>query len=826
LTWDVSPSPREAASGESLLANHFPSAIRTGYNRPYHTTPSRKFLSVAGRIRVPIAETIASSSFAPENVMSRSSPRWTRVGSVAFAGAALVAIFPLVSCQAQKQLTGAAKPANKHALLVGVTFYEHLPERFHLRGPANDVLLMKDMLMNQFAFASENITILSEAEGKKDAKLLPSRLNIKREWERLAKVAHPGDQIVIMMGGHGSQQPEDPNSKDPEPDGLDEIFLPRDVKEWEGDATKVPNAIIDDEIGEWLKAITDKKAFVWVVFDSCHSGTMTRDIEMTRQIKAEFDLKIPKVAIQKAQDAALERDKKLGKVEGKRGGGPAEPQRTPPPEGGVVALYACQEIEVTVEKDMPVGSPDAKPYGLLSYTIAQVLTQSFQNNGKPPTYRELLQRIHAAYGRMGRTAPTPQMEGAAADRDREVLGTTSWPGRSMISFRQDGAGWKINAGTLHGMTEGSILGLYPAAAEKDSDKLLGYAKITQTKMLSATIEPTDFNKTNAPAKLAKEGRCEVVQIDLSNRKLRLALDPIGGDGKPLSKAESDAWSKDIDAVVAKWATQTERVEAPADADWILRGNKGKLYLLPISEVGQKLEPGTPGMRFGPFPIGNEPIATSLQERVLRIIRADGLKKLAGAPVGEVARSVGNNDLKLETTIFRYPDGDEKKGIPLLWDKGAVKLYAGDRVGMIISNKGQTDLDVTVLYLDNAFGIDCFFPRKGDVLNRIRPGGTLRVPPEPAEITADTFGPENLLVITVKATTKEPMEFSFLSQPSLEQARAVRPPMMPKTPLEDVLKANLFDAGTTRAITRRAAEEFSLRMIPWNVSPNKREVGKK
>src|SRR5262249_23058643 len=147
-----------------------------------------------------------------------------------------------------------AKPApavaartDRHALLVGVTFYEHLPEPRHLVGPANDVEMMRQILVERFQLSPHQIVTLSPKEGKaKGNDYLPTKANIQREWERLAKVVKDGDYVLIHMGGHGSQQPENPNSPDPEPDGLDEIFLPRDFGTADG-GSSTANAIIDDE---------------------------------------------------------------------------------------------------------------------------------------------------------------------------------------------------------------------------------------------------------------------------------------------------------------------------------------------------------------------------------------------------------------------------------------------------------------------------------------------------------------------------------------------------------------------------------------------------
>src|SRR5690349_9557352 len=58
----------------------------------------------------------------------------------------------------------------RHALLVGVTFYEHLPEKFHLVGPGNDVEMMRQVLVEKFLFSPDQIVTLSEKEGKEKGK--------------------------------------------------------------------------------------------------------------------------------------------------------------------------------------------------------------------------------------------------------------------------------------------------------------------------------------------------------------------------------------------------------------------------------------------------------------------------------------------------------------------------------------------------------------------------------------------------------------------------------------------------------------------------------
>ena len=79
---------------------------------------------------------------------------------------------------------------------------------------------------------------------------------------------------MIFLSGHGSQQPDQPPLD--EDDGLDETFLPADIGDWDGTKMTVANAIIDDELRTWLDAICRKGARVWLIADTCCSGTLIR----------------------------------------------------------------------------------------------------------------------------------------------------------------------------------------------------------------------------------------------------------------------------------------------------------------------------------------------------------------------------------------------------------------------------------------------------------------------------------------------------------------------------------------------------------------------
>ncbi len=107
-------------------------------------------------------------------------------------------------------------PPRRWALLVGCTDYPRLPIGFRLRGPANDVALLRGVLCARLGFDEADIVSLVSSNAPT---LVPTRANIVREFESLVARAGPGDQVfillvvglgkhdtvLIMLSGHGQQ---------------------------------------------------------------------------------------------------------------------------------------------------------------------------------------------------------------------------------------------------------------------------------------------------------------------------------------------------------------------------------------------------------------------------------------------------------------------------------------------------------------------------------------------------------------------------------------------------------------------------------------------
>ena len=697
-------------------------------------------------------------------------------------------------------LAGAVEAATRHALLVGVTRYEHLNKYFWLDGAANDAALMKDLLISRFDFRPEHITTLAGWPDTPESR--PTRANIKRELRRLGEVAGPDDQVVILLSGHGSQQPAAEDAYDREPDGYDEIFLPADVRGWNRSKGAVENAIVDDELRDWLRSIRDRGAFVWVIVDSCHSGTMTRgaprDYERERRIP--IGMLIPEEVIGTAGRGGTERERTRGVDGGRRLilDLSAPRSEAPPTPGGLVALYAAQAYEVTTEVRRPQGS-NAR-YGLFTYTLAEILQQSKSTL----TYQELVERVSARYRIMGRFQPTPLIEGR--ERDREILGLQDWPERPRLLLGEDENGdLRLQAGQLHGVHPGTILAVYPPAGAAGAGDAMGHVRVTRVGTLTAHVEPSTFvdastgkERAAAPAQeLVPGSLCEIVFVDYGDFRLNvavqvqtdLAVDTVTSDtGPEVIEASLDEMAKTSGNLI-------KRVTEAGEADWYVRIHRNKVVLVPASGLPSDV-PLTPGSPFTLGETSDAGLGKSLQQALMRLARAHNLLHIATEAGSGNSRS-GGLDVSVEML-----DG---QGKPVAYGPGGREVYGGDSIIVKLTNENPYPIDLTVLLVDSRYGISSLFPDPLDN-NRLEANQTVSL----LMRVVEPFGRDQLVVIAVKGSGTAPMDFTYLAQPGL-RARSAR---ASETPLEQLLNKAVFNRGSTRGATRETANEYTVRLIGW------------
>ena len=555
----------------------------------------------------------------------------------------LAALIVASHCFAQQPPKGPTQdPApggQSYALLIGCTQYPGLrtsQRSYDLVGPGNDVPLLEKLLREKYQFPQENIVKLTEGQGPR---FRPTRANIVGELQVLAQKARRGDRVVISYSGHGSQQPDQvpPDPSDPEPDGLDEILLPSDVRHSD-DGRTVPNALVDDDLHRLLNDITKTGAMTWVIIDACQSGTATRG-EVSRSVPPEELV---------SEDALVEaRCRAAGAANRGVEDRPFEIMDSVPE---LVAIYAALPTETTIELPLP---PDAawgsrQTYGILSYTLCYVLS----NAKSPLSYRDLIDRVYAQYSGWGRTSPTPLVEGRL--RDAIVLGGEGSGKRPVLLTRDTSGKLRIDAGALHGLTEGTILAVRPPAGSPDPGMVLGHVRIPANglRVLDAWVEPCSYPKSNlplvAPAGLPSASRCEPVLVDLGEQRMKVAVE-VEKAGSARQR-DADQLRKGLKAKADETTSLLLLVEDSAvdRPEWLVRVEEGGVYLVRAADLatsnarGGKPEAKVPSVpepvRFGPAPAGDE-LNTWVTEGLTRVARVESLKRLAarfqnGSPGGD------------------------------------------------------------------------------------------------------------------------------------------------------------------------------------------------
>jgi hypothetical protein len=672
--------------------------------------------------------------------------------------------------------------SGKHALLVGVTRYDNVP-RADLSGTANDVKIVRQLLRDSFQFPDAAMISLTEEEGQADRR--PTRKNIEREFRKLAERVREGDQVLILMAGHGARQPADPGNS--EPDGIDELFLPADVEVWRGFPEKVPNAIRDKEMGRWLKAIADKKAHVWIIFDCCHSGTMIRGTEEVREMPR--GVLVPEEELKKARQAA-----------GQRKNLPAEKPAAFIPQDQsdyLVALYACRETETTPESPQPVDSPRAVYHGLLTYTLVGILTKS-AGSKKPLTYRELVQRIQLRYAARPQGSPTPLIDGKG--QLKVVLGTDR-PDRPKILLTRENDTFKINAGDLHGLTAGCILQVYSPPGRDDETRLLGHVRVTATHPFESTVEPCEYDKSPVEMNLPTASNCEPVAFKYGLRRMKVAIqiperemvirDKLLRALKPLTP--------DQDGLV-------EVVDQLVQAQWVVRLESGQIELVEAS--GNR----TPFL----LPETDSPsLGKVLRKNLELIYRARNLVEIANR--FEDRRFAGGAGIDVEVEILKHRD-EKAKGEVWLRPADGWRFKPGDIISFRIKNKSQVDLYVTLFTVGADFEITPYYPQSYEEAKRVIAGDVFDTPERHGQIK-DTppFGAGCLVMIAVPAQNK-PVDFSSLAQDGLAKARSADKSGSLDTPLGELLKTSMFESGTRGTLRRGMTEQYSMRLLTWRTEP--------
>tara|TARA_Y100000815_G_scaffold232876_2_gene223800 strand:+ start:20095 stop:22212 length:2118 start_codon:yes stop_codon:yes gene_type:complete len=624
---------------------------------------------------------------------------------------------------------------NNYALVVAVSKYDNLDETLWLAGPVNDAKLVHEYLLDgaPIDFTEDRITLLADGI---DGATAPTNAHIHEAFAALAEKAEPGDFVFLHFSGHGSQSPARVEGQ--EQDGLDELFLPSDISNWDMSTGTIPNALVDDDLGQMINRIIDKGANVWAVFDSCHSGTVTRagpsgdplDIEKSRKL-GPATLGIPEDVMDAVEPVRT------------RSGSPAPEAATIETsgkgEGQFVYFYAAQTNQTTPEMRLPQGDPDRVSHGLFTFTLFEALSQN-----PALTYRQLGEEILRRYTAGYRVQPTPLFEGAL---DNPVFGADIGHGGRVQQWpvKQESGKRVFSGGRLHGLSVGDELSLLPGPAASDDEKM-ATIRVTSTDDFQSEFEIVDGGFV-----MIEPGFYARKAADEMSFGVTVAMP----DPKTISDDQREAVQSVMEGLQAadREGLRLELVPAEDRADIYLQVANGSLWLVPAG--AERIEEGTDKtISISYTTRDSSETVNILAESLARIARVANLLKLGD--------SFSSSDGGLNVTYYiqSAATGERTPVAP----PAIPRLEPGDEMYLEAKNTSNRPLDLNILYVGVSYSIDFMYN------GRINPGETLR--DGLLEIIEGEYGRERLISIVTPAEPQTALaDFSWLAQPAIGRTRA-------------------------------------------------------
>jgi hypothetical protein len=690
------------------------------------------------------------------------------------------------------------------AILIGCGNYPHLSKDYQLQGPPNDVAITRELIQSErFGVEPENITVLVPGLSPDSE---PTGANIRAAFENMCATAQSGEQVLILLAGHGCQVPNQNPDVDFEVDGLDEAFVPTDISGWDANHPPKPQELIlDDEIGAWAERLSKSGARVFLIADCCHAGSINRGLG--EPISWVRERRLPPIF-----------SPIVGQNDGETSESTNDESEWEVP-ASVISLFAVPSRFAELEERMPPRSTGGVEtvHGRLSFALNQVL----RNAKRSLTYRELMQQVGWQYLAWGWN-PRPYLEGG--DLDREVLGAREWPTRSWITAIKESHRYRLNVGFLDQVAVGSIFELFPADRAEGSDVSLGFVKVSRVAAGECLAEPCAFDGRAAGdiANLPLGANAELVYRELGDARLPVAL--ISATDETPNKELWAACEAALDNIFAdrrRLVRQASPDETPqlfvvvgATHVWVQNG-KGSVEGWPDS--------GSTAYALGSNPQELEPkIAGSLT----MIARALNLVRLASPIPSESVLTAATERTSTPTLLGitiqkEHPPGSGS--FVAVDDPDTIVLKDGDRVRIQVQNRSDRSLDLTGLVVESGFAINPIRLRRDgkEVSKRLPPNS------EPAyfgtiNISNTTFGLEHFILIGVEAGPEpEVMDFSYLRQNAPQAASEVAKPMNRSTErasgFRQLVESTTLDGAPTRGPGRSDEPGVVLR-IPWRVLP--------
>ncbi|HRH41164.1 MAG TPA: caspase family protein [Pyrinomonadaceae bacterium] len=611
----------------------------------------------------------------------------------------------------------AQKAPKKYALLIGISEYsrgvDEDKEWWNLNSKS-DIEAIKQTLVRKFNFKPSEIkTLLTKQE--------TTRQSILNAFKDLTAKVQAGDIVYLHYSGHGSQVLDDNGD---ELDGLDETIVPSDYKTRQDGSRNLR----DDEIGKFLNELKAKNpANVTFVFDSCFSGTITRDGRQL--VRGEsYRGKIPKMKPNAVPDGSsgLLPKSSLG--------------------NNFVIISATRSDQTAKETD----NDSNGKMGALTFSLVKALNEA----NPQTTYQDIFDRVQNLVSQRVE-AQNPQIEG---ETNAVLLKGTANPTEPYILLSRDKrTNVILQAGSLQGMTKGSKFAIFPAGSKSRTDgKKLTDAEIIEINPTTAILK---LAASVAPS-LLQSARAFETERNYSETLLKVSL------GENFQANE-----------VLNELNKFSLVEITKKDDWDVLINKDKSGKIILERSdGSKL-----------FDLeNNENLARNIRTILEREIRFRTIRALANnsadlqielraVPV-EVEKSQNGAVTKILT------DKQLERN-----SEGKFTFSENDYLALEVRNKGNQDAWVTILDLTADGKISPMFPHPRVAMadNKIVADDKWKRLPLPFVFRiTPPFGREIYKVIA----TVEPTDFSPLLDEQIVRGGEERVRKATQSPLGKILRS--------------------------------------
>jgi hypothetical protein len=638
--------------------------------------------------------------------------------------------------------------AVNHALLIGVGDYPNLAPELQLKAPANDVRLMREVLLRR-GFDAARIEVL--ADGVSGARP-PTREAIIAALERLAAQAREGDTVLLHYSGHGSLQPvaRTQGASPSGPEAWQPVFLPRDAQGWDGKSDQtVTNAITDTTLRTLVDRINDSGAFVFALFDACHSAKLVRGALPSRELSQVRQV-LPSALGFGEEPPADVWPVMLTTLGAAPDSADARRRR-----GKAVYFYAAQSHELAAAAPTG-GGGSTNWHGLFTWNIARALAL-----GQPMSYRQLGQHVLFRYERLSAAPATPVYAGDGLDEP--VFGASA-PAVRQWPLEQHQGRLSVAAGTLWGLGEGALLAvladpLAPAmqVSTQPTTGTLGFLRVVAADAERAMLEPVAWQGWAAlkPGTLSS-GLWARLLHNVPTFALRVATDR-GNCAEPCTAGRALALLRrdGVVGVDVRWA------DVAGNADVVLRAtDRGVRLRLPTDGdntegFGFSATPGDESQRV-------ETLASQVAAGLHRLARSRNLLELSARLALRPAQGPG-----LGVTVAHRTPGAE--GERTARPDQLVRVRVGDVLTVGGRNDAGDPVDVAIFWLGSDSAVRQVYPRDRRETPRLAAGERLRR--FGLQIDPGSRGTERLLVLSAPMRAgREASDFRFLEQSPLNRLR--------------------------------------------------------